>query len=138
MRALAPRFPYSVLPIAGTLIEAGHEPTILDTQVEDLSDIDLKMFDIVGISTYTGPQIKGAIEAAAFVRRRSPDTLLVWGGVHPTITPHQTILHPLVDVVVRGEGERTLLNVISATEKSDSLRNVPGLTLIEDGEVVDT
>jgi len=47
-------------------------------------------------------------------------------------------MHPLVDVVVRGEGERTLLTMINALEKSDSLRNIPGLPLIEDGEVVDT
>jgi radical SAM superfamily enzyme YgiQ (UPF0313 family) len=138
MKTLAPRFPYSVLPIAGTLIEAGHEATVLDTQVEDLSDIDPKRFDMVGISTYSGPQIASAIEAAAYVRRSSPDVLLVWGGVHPSITPHQTILHPLVDVVVRSEGERTLLNVIDAVEKGVSLRNVLGLTFIEDGEVVDT
>ena len=94
MRALAPRFPYSVPPIAGTLIEAGHEPTILDTQVEDLSDIDLKMFDIVGISTYTGPQIKGAIEAAKYVRRRSPDTLLVWGGSTRRLLPTRRLCTP--------------------------------------------
>ena len=138
MKTLAPRFPYSVLPIAGTLIEAGHEVTILDTQVENLSDIDPKVFDLVGISTYSGPQIEGAIEAAAYVRRSSPEILLVWGGVHPSITPHQTILHPMVDVVVRSEGERTLLDVIETTGKGISLKNVPGLTFIEDGEVVDT
>lgn len=138
MKTLAPRFPYSVLPIAGALIEAGHLVNILDAQVEDLSDVDPKEFDIVGISTYSGPQIGSAIETAAFVRQRAPDTLLVWGGVHPTITPHQTIMHPLVDVVVKGEGEQTLLNIIEAVESSTSLRNVPGLTFIDNGELVDT
>jgi len=80
MKTLAPRSPHSVLPLAGTLIEAGHEATILDTQVEEISDIDPRVFDIVGIYTYSGPQIESAIEAAAYVRRRSPDTLRVWGA----------------------------------------------------------
>ena len=138
MKVLAPRFPYSVLPIAGTLLEAGHLVTVLDTQVEELSDVDPKEFDMVGISTYSGPQITSAIETAAFVRQRAPNVLLVWGGVHPTITARQTALHPLVDVVVKGEGEQTLLNVIEAVENKTSLRNIPGLTFIDDGELVDT
>jgi len=79
MKTLAPRSPHSVLPLAGTLIEAGHEATILDTQVEEISDIDPRVFDIVGIYTYSGPQIESAIEAVAYVRGCSPEILLVRG-----------------------------------------------------------
>ena len=33
---------------------------------------------------------------------------LVWGGVHPTLLPEQTVANEFVDIVVRGEGEQTL------------------------------
>lgn len=138
MRVLAARFPYSVLPIAGALLEAGHRVKILDEQVEDPSTVDPGSFDVVGISTYSGPQITGALKAAARVRERAPGKLIVWGGVHPTITPHQTIRHPLVDIVVRGEGEKTLLNIMQAIDGDRSLEEVPGLTLMRDGQIVDT
>jgi len=138
MRMLSPLFPYSTLPLAAVLLEAGHEVTILDAQVQDLSEVDPRGFDVVGISTLTGYQIAGALKAAARVRERAPDALLVWGGVHPSLTPEETVRHPLVDVVVRGEGERTLLNLVAAHEKGAPLSEVTGLTMLEDGEVIHT
>lgn len=138
MRVLAPRFPYSVLPLAAVLLEAGHRVRILDTQVERLEDADPRGFDLVGISTYSGSQIVGGLKAAERVRRLAPGLKIVWGGVHPTITPRQTVAHPLVDVVVRGEGERTLLDLLDALDHGRPLGEVPGLTFSDGGEVVDT
>lgn len=138
MRMLSPLFPYSLLPLAGSLLEVGHEVKILDAQVQDLSEFDPSGFDVIGISTLTGYQIEGALRAAEYVRSSAPAALLVWGGVHPSLTPAETIRHPLVDAVVRGEGERTLLNLVEAYEKGFPLRDVAGLTLLEDGEVFDT
>ncbi len=138
MRMLSPLFPYSMLPLAGVLLEAGHRATILDAQVQDLSETDPGRFDVVGISTLTGYQIAGALKAAAYVRERAPGVPIVWGGVHPSLAPAQTVRHPLVDVVVRGEGEQTLLNLVAALESGSPLREVTGLTLLEDGEIVET
>ncbi len=138
MKVLAPRFPYSVLPLAGALLDAGHEARILDAQVEALSDADPAAYDVIGISTYSGSQIVGALKAASHVRELAPGRPLVWGGVHPTITPHQTVSNPMVDIVVRGEGEATLLELVDALEGVRPLRGVAGLTFREDGELVDT
>lgn len=138
MRVIVPRFPYSVLPLAGVLLEAGHEVRILDGQVEDITDVDPGKFDVIGISTYSGSQIAGALKAAKYSRRHAPGRPLVWGGVHPTISPHLTIKHPLVDIVVRGEGEATLLELLDAIDRGRPLLEVKGLTIVEDGETVDT
>ena len=138
MRMLSPLFPYSLLPLAAVLLEAGHQATILDAQVQDLSQVDPGGFDVVGISTLTGYQIAGALKAAAYVRERAPGALIVWGGVHPSLTPAETASHPLVDIVVRGEGERTLLNLVTALDSGLPVRQVSGLTLLEEGAVVHT
>ncbi|MBN1288503.1 MAG: B12-binding domain-containing radical SAM protein [Actinobacteria bacterium] len=138
MKTLAARFPYSLLPIAGVLIEAGHEVRLLDGQVEDIESVDPRVFDIVGISSYSGPPIEGALKTAAHIREKAPDKLIVWGGVHATITAHQTASHPLVDIVVRGEGEKSFLNLVEAVERGKEPTSVSGLTLIKDGEIIDT
>ncbi|MBU1672458.1 MAG: B12-binding domain-containing radical SAM protein [Actinobacteria bacterium] len=138
MKVLAPRFPYSVLPIAAALLEGGHEVHVLDTQVEELDSVDPRGFDLVGVSTYSGSQIEGALQAAARVRSLAPGVRLVWGGVHPTMTPEQTARHPLVDVVVRGEGEATLAAMIAALESGGDLEEIPGLTYLEGGHLVKT
>ncbi|MFH1150660.1 MAG: radical SAM protein [Actinomycetota bacterium] len=137
IRQVGPRFPYPSLALAAYLMDKGREVRMLDANVEDLSAVDPLDYRVVGLSTITGPQVAGALEAAAFVRARSPETLIVWGGIHPSITPHQTIRHPLVDVVARAEGERTLLRIVEALDVGGPLREVPGLTLLEEGRVVD-
>jgi len=138
MRTITPLFPYSLLPIAGKLLQEGHEVRILDAQVEELCDVDPAGFDVVGISTLSGYQIAGALEAADYVRARAPRATLVWGGVHPSIAPEQTVMNPRVDVVVRGEGELTLLALLDALDSGRSLEQVNGLTLLVDGEVLHT
>ena len=55
----------------------------------------------------TGPQILRALDACARVRATYPDVPIVWGGIHPTLLPEQTLEHPLVDIIVSGEGEAT-------------------------------
>lgn len=44
------------------------------------------------------------------------------------------VLHQLVDVVVRGEGEATLLELVAAPERERPLRGVPWLTVIDEGK----
>lgn len=62
----------------------------------------------------TGQQIKWGLEAARIVRQADPSIPLVWGGVHPTILPEQTLANPLVDLVAVGEGELTTLELSRA------------------------
>jgi radical SAM superfamily enzyme YgiQ (UPF0313 family) len=57
----------------------------------------------------TGEQIKRALEISTVFRGRLP---IVWGGLHPTILPKQTLESELVDYIVIGEGEEAFLNLL--------------------------
>ena len=59
----------------------------------------------MGVTSMTGPQILRAIEASAEMKRRHPDVPVVWGGIHASLMPHQTLKNPNIDIVVVGEGE---------------------------------
>jgi anaerobic magnesium-protoporphyrin IX monomethyl ester cyclase len=49
------------------------------------------------------------------VRESFPNAVIVYGGVHPTFHFQEILAkHPVVDVVVRGEGEDTVLDLVAS------------------------
>ena len=91
---------------------------------------------LVGLTAMIGPQIGAALEIADAVREHSAQSPIVWGGVHPGMEPESTVRDRRVDVVVRGEGEVTLLELARALRDGRPLTDVPGLTLPSGGEPV--
>jgi radical SAM superfamily enzyme YgiQ (UPF0313 family) len=89
----------------------------------------------VGISTMTGPQIAGSLKFARFVRSIS-DVPIVWGGIHPTIFPKQTLENELVDYVVIGEGEYCFQDLINALAKKGDVSQIPNLGFKKDGRII--
>lgn len=88
----------------------------------------------VGVSAMTGRQISEGLEVSAAVRRAGVP--VVWGGIHPTLLPRQTLEHPLVDFVVEGEGEETLPELADALAAGRDTGAIPGLWSKRDGEIV--
>lgn len=82
----------------------------------------------VGISAMTGYQITDGLIFAKLVRGKNSKIPIVWGGVHGTISPVQTIQSPLVDVVVRGQGEETFAELVRALDQNRPLDNILGIT----------
>jgi len=72
---------------------------------------------VIGLSTMTCFQIKNTLRLAKLVRSMDPDIPLVWGGTHPSMMAVQTLESELVDFVVKGEGEQTLLELVSALQE---------------------
>ncbi|HDH01437.1 MAG TPA: B12-binding domain-containing radical SAM protein, partial [Nitrospirae bacterium] len=71
---------------------------------------------LVGLSTMTCFQIKNTLSLAKIARKINPGIPLVWGGTHPSMMAGQTLESGLVDFVVKGEGEQTLLELVRALQ----------------------
>ena len=80
----------------------------------------------IGISVLTGPMIKGAIEIATAIKSVHPWLPIIFGGWHPTLLPDETLSEPFVDVVVRGQGEVTIVEVAEALLARDPWMGLPG------------
>ena len=93
---------------------------------------------LFGVTSLTGGMIANGLEMCAKVRERYPDLPIVWGGTHPSIAPESTIKHPLVDIVVAGQGEATFMELIEALEEGRGLDGITGLYFKRDGRVVST
>jgi anaerobic magnesium-protoporphyrin IX monomethyl ester cyclase len=89
----------------------------------------------VGISTMTGTQIRFALRAAEHVRRFNPIVPIVWGGIHPTLNPEETIIDSLVDIVVIGEAEDTFPELVQALYDKRTLDDIPGIVFKDDSGI---
>ncbi len=105
--------------LAGSLLAHGYQAEIWDAAVEEeLETLDQKLardpFDVVCLSAPT-PLIVNAWQAAATAKKHGAVTIL--GGPHLTLMPHESMQKEAVDLVVRGEGEYTLVEILQALEK---------------------
>jgi radical SAM superfamily enzyme YgiQ (UPF0313 family) len=115
----------------------GDEVRICDLDVEEgpISQVVAEYGpDLVGITANT-IQIRSAWEAAGEVKavREVP---VVLGGPHPTILREESLAEPGVDMVVRGEGEATWVDLCDHLEREAPLEGVPGLSFTDDGRRV--
>jgi anaerobic magnesium-protoporphyrin IX monomethyl ester cyclase len=129
--------PLCLLTLAATLRESGFEPVVIDAAIEPdykrriLQEASTAL--CLGISVLTGPMIRGAIEVSEAIKERYPALPVVFGGWHPSLLPVETLNEPLVDAVVRGQGETTLLQLAEALSEGTSLDGISGLSWKIDG-----
>lgn len=133
--------PLSLLSIAGPVIEAGFEVRMIDQRVDDewrstLTEA-LSAPDVVcaGVSAMSGLPIDGALEASALIKDVAPGVPVVWGGVHASLLPAQTLASPLIDYVVVGEGEQSFPALVEALAAHRDPLLVPGVHAMRDGRL---
>lgn len=136
--AFKPEVPLSLLYLSSVLREKGYSCEIFDMRLMDYRKCDLSRVMCVGISSMTGFMIKHGLEFARAVRSYDKNIPIVWGGVHPSMLPEQTAENPLVDIVVRAEGELTFAHLIEAFVRKEPLDSVEGITFKRNGEIVST
>ena len=133
--------PLSLLALAGTLREARFEVILIDAAIEPayLNKIraHAETAVLIGISVLTGPMIGGAIEAARFVKLHAPTLPVIFGGWHPTLCPESTLREPYVDIVVRGQGEITIVELAIALAGHNPLDLIPGISWKKNGRLIE-
>ena len=123
--------PLGLLTVATPLHQAGYRVRIIDQRVspdwQALLEAELERSPLcVGLSSMTGPQLHHALEVSRLVKRRDRIPV-VWGGVHPSLLPEQTLENEYVDYVVQGEGEEAFLELVQALEQGRPPVDVPGV-----------
>lgn len=130
MGVIAP--PLGIAYMAGVLQENNIDVEILDASAEDMDfkDVEKELLkrkpDLVALTALT-PTIERALETAQVVKETLPDSIVVMGGYHPTFNFIETLEDENVDIVIRGEGEYIMLNLVQALENQSSLHDVKGI-----------
>ncbi|PIR88025.1 MAG: hypothetical protein COU10_01440 [Candidatus Harrisonbacteria bacterium CG10_big_fil_rev_8_21_14_0_10_45_28] len=136
--------PFALLTVAAPLYNKGKKVKIIDQRVDPnwISNLKEALKEnpvCCGISTMTGRQIGFGIEIAKIIREETGRKIpIVWGGVHPTLVPEQTLRSPYADIVCVGEGDETFPELVDALENKKSLEGVKGIGFIKENEYVFT
>jgi anaerobic magnesium-protoporphyrin IX monomethyl ester cyclase len=133
--------PLSLIAIAPYLRREGFDVVIIDGRIEDArtrirEEIDSRTV-FAGITALTGSMIRFGLYCAEAVRQAKPDLPIVWGGVHVTLTPEQSLRSSdLVDIIVRGEGEWTSSELARALASGSDLSEVQGISWKKNGNIL--
>lgn len=90
--------------------------------------------DIVGF-TSTSPMMKHGEELAEKIKKENPNTIIIFGGSHPSTLPDKTLKNDSIDLVVRGEGEVTMLEVVKAVENNLHFTSIDGVSYKYNGNI---
>jgi radical SAM superfamily enzyme YgiQ (UPF0313 family) len=128
--------------IASMLMQNG-----LSVEVMDMSVLNMELDDfkrelmrkdpkIVGISVETLTS-KNALKIAELAKKVDEETWTVLGGPHVTFKDEETLRNPNVDVVVRREGEITMLALAQQILRGKTdLEHVEGITYRKNGQII--
>jgi radical SAM superfamily enzyme YgiQ (UPF0313 family) len=131
--------PLGILAVATPLLRAGYEVSIIDSTItpnfqkrvlEEVSDALC-----LAVSLVTGPMIRETVQIARAVKALYPDKPVILGGWHPSLLPDQTLSAPYVDIVVKGQGEDALLEIVQRIEAGESCQGIAGAAYKEDGRL---
>ena len=81
--------------------------------------------DVVGITAKT-QNFTSATRVARIAKSLNPDTLVITGGPHATLSTENALTCPDIDIAVRGEGEMTLVELLNARGAGKPLENIAG------------
>lgn len=123
--------PLELLCVATPLVHAGYRVRIIDQRVMPdwrealLAELSAKPV-CVGITSTTGPQLNHALDVSRLVKQQG-NIPVIWGGIHASLLPEQTLQEPDIDIVVEGEGEETFLELVQALEAQSDITKIRGL-----------
>jgi len=146
LKIFQPFLPISVPVGIGCLIaflERQHiKARFIDQQVEDnvLGAIaeyvrGMRKPYIFGFSVLTAA-FKMAILLSEELKSKYPDSIIVFGGIHPTALADEVLAYKHIDAVIRGEGENALVKFYKRVKGSQDFTSLDGLSYRDNGVIV--
>jgi len=136
--------PLSILYLAGVLRDIGVEVSVLDqpalgvTVEEAVRWVEKEKPDVLGFSTLTSSGQTAALISTK-VKEKNPNIITVFGNHHATFNAERILRkYPSVDIVVRGEGEKTVVELTQCLENGGDLKEVRGINFRNEGKMVST
>lgn len=132
-RSVAPIPPIGLAYIASVFKQDGVNVYIEDQYATAVSNSELldkigrEKPDIVGLSCITA-NVKNGLVIASGIKGVDKNITVIFGNIHPTLFAQEILDSNVCDIVVRGEGEFTLREVVRTIKQQGSLENVCGIS----------
>lgn len=128
--------------LAAVLEKNEHQVDVIDCQLLKLSledfrsEISKRQPNIVGVTSST-LTYQSALKLVKIVKEACPDCITIAGGPHVTFWDDKALEEcPELDIVVRREGEITMLEIVQKIEADKSYDDVLGTTVRKEGKIV--
>jgi radical SAM superfamily enzyme YgiQ (UPF0313 family) len=136
--------PFSLFFLAASLEKyTSFETQILDLELKKYRNVSLKEVfsnndsQLYGITATTYTRFE-AIKIAKYIKKIHPNSQVIVGGVHFMNCAKDTLERiPEIDVVVRGEGEITIVALANAINEGRSFEGINGITYRQEGQVIE-
>lgn len=137
--------PMGLFYIGALLMENGFDTEILNLAGagEDpvgvfKKTLETRKPDVIGFSVMN-PNRWNAVDCAKAAKMICPEAVIVFGGPAPTfLFDHLFSVCPEIDYMVKGEGEITFLELLTALETGVLVEGIQGLVLKKDGRLIET
>jgi anaerobic magnesium-protoporphyrin IX monomethyl ester cyclase len=152
-------FPIGLGYVSSMLKKNGHDSRIIDISLENwkkindrgdgikyvgLSQNDITKLikkedpDVVGVSILTLEAVN-ALQIIDTIKKAKKNVLIIAGGPHLSVRPEQVISNPNVDILVIGEGEYTIVELMKEYEKNiPDFSHIAGIWFRKDGKIIKT
>lgn len=132
--------PFGAMALATRFKEEGFDFEFVDSRLENyqkrLEDIfRKKQVLFVGTSAMTGPQILHALQISKFVKDNFK-VPVVWGGIHASSFPEQTLKNNSIDIILIGDAEITAINLAKAMESNKSVEKLKGVAYKKEQKIL--
>jgi len=135
--------PYGLICVATFLNHKGHRAEILDMNASDVSWEELRSVikgknpDIVGVPSSMNCYIPESLEVVKTAKLANPNIITLGGGINFTLNSVNIMKQaPELDFIVRGDGEYTSLELITALENGGKdLDKIQGITYRSEGKI---
>lgn len=146
--------PLGLAYIAAALQKAGYRPYVVDAvakapqqhrrymigflvglPLEDIVEAITSDTDMVGITCVFTHEWPAVAQLTRLIRARHPNLRIVLGGEHVTSMAEFSLAISAADVVVMGEGEETIIELLAAIRSKALLSQVAGIAYREGGVV---
>lgn len=126
--------PINLMYLAEILNREGHYSEIIDAYINELKVSEVLKFiskfepDCIGIPVYS-QSLDVIFKLTNAIKNKFSQMVIFAGGPHAAVLPDKTFEQfPSIDIIVRGEGEIIIKNLINAIEKNKSLKDIKGIS----------
>lgn len=90
---------------------------------------------IFGFSVLT-VAFKNAILVSRELKKLYPDSIIVFGGIHPTAIPDECLSYEHIDVIFQGEAEKSLIEFYKCVKAGKDFKYLDNICYKENGQVL--
>jgi radical SAM superfamily enzyme YgiQ (UPF0313 family) len=137
--------PQGIFLLSSILKSEGYEVIVKDMYEDSWPEVEdyfkNNSGDVIGINCLTGQHLNCFKVARIAKKQIKPEPIIILGGPHPSANRIDNQIlsnYPEVGFIVRGEGERAIIELLKGIINDEDLRCVNGITFREGDKIVRT